>query len=110
MIQPLVENAIWHGLMHVEGKKKIRIAFTLDKNKINCSIEDNGIGILKSEKLKQNNKTQHRSVGLDNLRNRIKIMNEKYDTDCSLEISDLSQNGGNHTGTLVVLRLNVINL
>ncbi len=110
MIQPLVENAIWHGLMHVEGKKKIRIAFTLDRNKINCSIEDNGIGILKSEKLKQNNKTQHRSVGLDNLRNRIKIMNEKYDTDCSLEISDLSQNGGNHTGTLVVLRLNVINL
>lgn len=110
MIQPLVENAIWHGLMHVEGKKKIRIGFTLDKNKINCSIEDNGIGILKSEQIKQNNKTQHRSVGLDNLRNRIKIMNEKYDTDCSLEITDLSQNGGNHTGTLVVLRLNVINL
>jgi LytS/YehU family sensor histidine kinase len=110
MIQPLVENAIWHGLMYMEGKKKISIGFTLDQNKINCSIEDNGIGILKSEKMKQNNKTQHRSVGLDNLRNRIKIMNEKYDTDCSLEITDLSQNGGNHSGTLVVLRLNVINL
>ncbi len=110
MIQPLVENAIWHGLMHVEGKKNIKIGFTLVQNKINCSIEDNGIGILKSERMKQNNKTQHRSVGLDNLRNRIKIMNEKYDTDCSLEITDLSLNGGNHSGTLVVLRLNVINL
>jgi LytS/YehU family sensor histidine kinase len=110
MIQPLVENAIWHGLMQVEGEKKIRIGFTQDQNRITCCIEDNGIGIRQSEKLKQHNHSPHRSVGLENLRNRIKILNEKYDIDCRLEITDLAQSGENNRGTLAVLEFNAINM
>src|SRR3954453_7946769 len=108
MIQPLVENAIWHGLMLADGDKKIKIAFTQYENKIICTIEDNGIGIHCSEKLKEINKTPHRSHGLDNLRNRIKIMNEKYDTACSLEISDLGDMYKDRSGTRVVLGFNII--
>src|SRR4051812_11189353 len=103
MIQPLVENAIWHGLMLADDNKKILIAFAQHENKITCTIEDNGIGIHQSEKLKKINRTQHRSHGLDNLRNRIKIMNEKYDTACSLEINDLKDICNDRTGTRVVL-------
>ncbi len=110
MIQPLVENAIWHGLMQVEGEKMIRIGFTQKQNRVTCSIEDNGIGILESARLKQRNNSPHRSVGLENLRNRIKILNEKYDIDCRLEITDLGQNGENKRGTLVVLGFNAINI
>jgi putative methionine-R-sulfoxide reductase with GAF domain len=109
MIQPLVENAIWHGLMYVEGEKKIKIAFTRQENKIVCTIEDNGIGIRQSEKLKQTTTPPHQSVGLENLKKRIKIMNEKYDTACSLEIKDLNENGRNGRGTMVVLGFNLIN-
>jgi LytS/YehU family sensor histidine kinase len=108
MIQPLVENAIWHGLLPSESEKKILIKFTQNENRITCIIEDNGIGIRQSEQLKVMNRPLHNSVGLENLRKRIKIMNEKYDTDCSLEIFDLKETGKGDRGTKVVLRFNLI--
>lgn len=110
MIQPLVENAIWHGLMPSEANKKIRIAFTQEENQITCTIEDNGIGIRESEKLKKIHRPLHRSSGLENLQKRIHIMNEKYDTDCTLQIYDLKEKRRNDSGTLVILRLNIINV
>jgi putative methionine-R-sulfoxide reductase with GAF domain/sugar lactone lactonase YvrE len=110
MIQPLVENAIWHGLMPSQGDKRIRILFTQQENKITCSIEDNGIGIRASEKLKEGNTSLHRSVGLENIRNRIRMMNEKYNTQCTLEIIDLGEINHESCGTRVILQLNCINL
>jgi len=108
MIQPLAENAIWHGLMQKEGKKKLLIGFSRMGETISCTIEDNGIGINRSEQLKLINKPSHRSVGLSNLRNRIKIMNEKYDIHCTLEITDLNELDREKTGTCVVLRFKAI--
>jgi putative methionine-R-sulfoxide reductase with GAF domain len=110
MIQPLVENAIWHGLLQVEGEKKLLISFTTAQDRITCSIEDNGIGIFQAEKLKLLNRSQHRSVGLENLRNRIKILNEKYHIDCRLEITDLCSNEACKRGTLAVLGFNEITI
>ena len=110
MIQPLVENAIWHGLLPSEGEKRIQIKFTQNENRITCIIEDNGIGVRQAEKLKAISRPLHNSVGLENLRKRIKIINEKYNTDCSLEIIDLKETGRSEQGTRVVLRFNLINL
>ena len=53
--------------MQAEADKKIRIGFTQYMNKITCTIEDNGIGIRQSEKLKEKNKPLHQSVGLENI-------------------------------------------
>lgn len=108
MIQPLAENAIWHGLMYKNGEKNLTIRFFRSAGMIYCSIEDNGIGINKSEQLKKMSNSGHRSVGLSNLRNRIKIMNEKYDTGCTLEITDLQDIDSSRSGTRVVLRFKVI--
>ena len=108
MIQPLVENAIWHGLMHNEGQKKILIHFSRYKETISCIIEDNGIGINRSEELKKLHRPSHNSVGLNNLRNRIQIMNEKYDIHCSLVITDLSERNVESSGTRAVLKFKVI--
>ena len=110
MMQPLVENAIWHGLMQAGPDKRIMIGFTQTDNKITCTVEDNGIGIRQAEKLKEKNKPPHHSVGLENLQKRIKIMNDKYDMDCRLVISDLGENGKNGSGTRVVLQFNLINV
>jgi putative methionine-R-sulfoxide reductase with GAF domain/two-component sensor histidine kinase len=52
MIQPLAENAIWHGLMPKKGTKKLTIRFSKLQETISCIIEDNGIGINRSEQLK----------------------------------------------------------
>ena len=53
MIQPLAENAIWHGLMQNEGEKKLMIRFSRKRETISCTIEDNGIGINRSEQLEK---------------------------------------------------------
>jgi sensor histidine kinase YesM len=108
MIQPLAENAIWHGLMYKTGEKHLTIRFSRVAGAISCSIEDNGIGINRSEQLRKLSKSTHRSVGLSNLRNRIKIMNEKYDTGCTLQISDLQDIDSSKCGTRVVLQFKVI--
>lgn len=109
MIQPLVENAIWHGLMQSTTDKKIKIGFFQEENRIKCTVEDNGIGIRQSEKLKEKKRPHHNSMGLENLQKRIKIMNEKYDMNCSLNITDLNENGHNGSGTRVELEFNIIN-
>jgi ligand-binding sensor domain-containing protein len=105
MIQPLVENAIWHGLMHRKGDKKIVIRFVQNDDRITCTIKDNGIGIRQSEKKRLVAGQSH--VGLENLRNRIKIMNEKYHLHCTLNISDLGESNMYETGTLVVLQFKI---
>lgn len=73
---------------------------------VTCTIEDNGIGIRQSEKMKQVNNSP--SVGLDNLRNRIKIINEKYGMSCSLEITDLGEQNNQQTGTLAKLQFKTL--
>ena len=81
-----------------------------DENTITCTVEDNGIGIRHSQKMKEKTRATHHSVGLENLQNRVKIMNEKYDMNCSLVISDLNETGKNGSGTRVVLQFDVVNV
>ncbi len=109
IIQPLSENAIWHGLMCKEGDKKLSIHFSLIGETICCIIEDNGIGIKRSVELNQLKNPSHQSVGLNNIRNRMKIMNEKYDAGCTLEITDMKDIDKLKSGTRVTLRFNIIN-
>jgi ligand-binding sensor domain-containing protein len=106
MIQPLAENAIWHGLMHRQGDKKIIIRFEQCNDLFTCIIEDNGIGIRQSEKMKRISKQL--PVGLGNLRNRIKIMNEKYNMNCTLQITDLSEQIIPQTGTRAILQFKIL--
>ena len=80
----------------------------VSRNKIICTVEDNGIGIRRSEKLREKQRPLHRSVGLENLQKRIRIMNEKYQTNCSLQIIDLYEKGVNGGGTRAVLQFNQI--
>jgi putative methionine-R-sulfoxide reductase with GAF domain/anti-sigma regulatory factor (Ser/Thr protein kinase) len=108
MIQPLAENAVWHGLMPKKGKKKLVIHFSKNGERISCIVEDNGIGINRSAELKKLNRPLHKSVGLNNLRNRIKILNDKYDTGCSLEIFDLHDLNDGKTGSCAVLSFRII--
>lgn len=111
LIQPFVENAIWHG---TPGKDK-NITITIDFKKseasgglntqLACIIEDNGIGIRQSLKNKKGNDDLHHSVGIENINNRIRLLNEKYNLQSSISIedkSDLLSYAG--TGTIVTIR------
>lgn len=104
LIQPLVENAIWHGLMPKERDKWVHIRFFSRDDKLVCAIEDNGIGIRQSMHNKTFSHQMHRSMGIGNIRERIAVLNEKYRIRCSLTIedkADLPESAG--SGTLITL-------
>ncbi|HQW92275.1 MAG TPA: two-component regulator propeller domain-containing protein [Ferruginibacter sp.] len=106
LIQPFIENAIWHG---TSGNKK-NININVDFKKVNdqlvCIIDDNGIGINQSLELKSTNAGGHQPVGISNIQNRIHLLNEKYNLHSSITVEDkLNLPGYGETGTIVTLRL-----
>lgn len=104
LIQPLVENAIWHGLMPKEKDKWVHIRFFSEGDKLVCAIEDNGIGIRRSMQNKTFSQQTHRSMGIDNIRERIAVLNEKYRIRCSLTIEDKTDLPGSAgSGTVITL-------
>jgi len=107
LIQPLVENAIWHGMRNQAGDKKLNIRFYKSGEQLVCEIEDNGIGINQSTKDKAGSRHSHRSLGIQNISERLEVLNEKYSMNCSLSITDRSELPGNRKGTLAVLRFNI---
>ena len=110
LIQPLVENAIWHGLQNKDGEKKLAIRFSSSGEQLICEIEDNGIGINQSKKNRSSLRPAHRSLGVTNIHERLVVLNEKYKMNCSLTITDRSElPGHNESGTLAILRLSIKN-
>jgi len=108
LIQPFVENAIWHGLQKKQGEKKLFIRFYRKEDQLICEIEDNGIGILESQKNKSSLRPAHHSLGISNIQGRLAVLNEKYKMSCSLTIKDKTELAGTHrSGTLVTLQLNI---
>lgn len=101
LIQPFIENAIWHGAP-IDQKIMIRVDFLQQGSQLICHISDNGIGIESSLANKPAGHF-HRSLGISNVENRIRLLNEKYDLESSISITDKKYQGEN--GTIVTLRL-----
>lgn len=95
LLQPHLENAIWHGLRYKEEKGFLKLDFRIEKNLVKVTIEDNGIGLKKSKELKTTNQKVHESRGLTNTLERISLLNELYHKNISFQISerDLPQTG-----------------
>ncbi|RXK58715.1 hypothetical protein ESA94_15100 [Lacibacter luteus] len=104
LIQPFIENAIWHGSAQ-KGDMNIHISFKQEGNQLICIVEDDGIGI--EESLKRKKDIAHEpSVGIDNIKQRIALLNEKYNLHSAIQIQDkLTLSQANETGTIVTLRL-----
>lgn len=103
MIQPLVENAIVHGLLHKEGERKLDIAFRKDADAIICEIRDNGIGRQAAQRNKPL-KGHRQSKGVELSRQRLTVHNNKVD-DTSFIIEDLYNAEGKPLGTSVKLKI-----
>jgi len=103
LIQPFVENAIWHGLMHKEGERYLQIKFAESGNCIHCSVEDNGIGRERSKetKLATGQGKKHTSKGIQVSMERLDAMSNSNGCKGSLEIVDLKDENGKPKGTLV---------
>jgi hypothetical protein len=100
LIQPYVENAIWHGLMLREEGGHLLISLSIEGSLIKCIIEDNGIGRRRSAELKKSN---HKSLGMSITKERLEILNSLHGSQLSVEIVDLVNDAGEAAGTRVVI-------
>lgn len=101
LIQPYIENAVWHGLRYKEGKGKLSLTFARQNDHLNVVITDDGIGRKKSARLKTDNQKKHNSTGIKNIQQRLQILNTVYKTRYTVTIEDLPAD----TGTRVTITL-----
>jgi tetratricopeptide (TPR) repeat protein len=103
LIQPYIENAVWHGLRYKETKGFLSVKITSGVDELVITITDNGIGRKKSAELKTQNQRKHNSTGLRNIRERLGIINKVYRSNYRVDISDLEA----ESGTRVTLHIPV---
>lgn len=108
IIQPYVENAIWHGLLHKDGAGHLRITVKLqDRGMLECIIEDNGVGREKAKELKSKSATSRKSMGMQLTQNRLALLNRNAELNASISIIDMEDGQNQPTGTKVILRIPV---
>lgn len=107
ILQPYVENAIWHGLMHKDnGRGNLSIDIHQSADTIRFIIEDNGIGREKSRSLNTRLATTHQSVGMEITEDRIQRTNQLYGLTANVDVVDLKDSqDGKATGTRVIINL-----
>jgi LytS/YehU family sensor histidine kinase len=108
IIQPYVENAIWHGLLHKEhnGHLSVRVSMVAE-GMLQCIIEDNGIGRVKAKALKSKTATSRKSLGMTLTESRLGLLNKHAELNASVEILDLENVDREAVGTKVVLKIPV---
>lgn len=106
IIQPHLENAIWHGLRYKEEKGLLKMDFLLSGKEIHITIDDNGIGPTKSSELKTHNQKAHQSRGLTNTKERMTLLNELYKTKITFSMTEKQLP---ETGTVVQIIFPIIN-
>lgn len=104
ILQPFVENAIWHGLRYREGGGELTVAIVRKRGEVLVSITDNGIGRDRSSALKTRNQLNHQSTGLETTLQRLELINSHYGENFSVRISDAFPEE-EHVGTRVELKL-----
>ncbi len=110
ILQPFLENALWHGLSSKEGDKKIVITISkaTEEGHIHIGIIDNGIGRVASEKIKLGKVLKRKSMGIDITKERLANFSRDYQNSFNLDIIDLFHDDGEAKGTKVSLYIPVI--
>lgn len=108
LLQPYVENAIWHGITHKEGKGNITISINKNKHLLQCTINDNGIGRVASEKI-NSKKSKHKSHGMSITKERLEILNAMHKSPLSVEIADILNEKKEIAGTSVKIFIPIDN-
>lgn len=107
ILQPFLENALWHGLSSKEGEKNIVLEVNKGKEEgfIDIAIIDNGIGRKAADIIKRNKVLKRKSVGIDITKERLSNFSRDYQNSFNLEILDLFDETGIAIGTKVLLHI-----
>lgn len=106
IIQPYIENAIWHGLLHKTEGGHLSVHLSISSgNILQCVIEDNGVGREKAKELKSKSATTRKSLGMELTENRLLLLNQYAEVHSSVEIIDLFTDDLESAGTKVILKI-----
>lgn len=107
VVQPIVENAIKHGLMHKEGEKHLQVFFNLDEteNTLQITVADNGIGRQASEKLNTQNTNKPKSLATNAINQRLQLLNENRTQPITITTVDLKDDLDVSCGTKVIVNI-----
>jgi tetratricopeptide (TPR) repeat protein len=103
LVQPFLENAIWHGLRYRKDKGLLKLNFEKRNQHIKITIEDNGIGIEESKKLKTQHQKAREGRGMKNTLERIGLLNDLYKQDIRCKVEDKK----NEPGVLVEIEYKI---
>ena len=108
LLQPYVENAIWHGLMHKSEGGTVTVAVSQPQdNLLHIEITDDGVGRERAGELKSKSAGKHKSFGMQVTADRIRMINQLYNTQTQARIVDLVDSFGEACGTRVILEIPV---
>ncbi|AZB08260.1 tetratricopeptide repeat protein [Chryseobacterium sp. G0162] len=103
LVQPFLENAIWHGLRYRAEKGFLKLSFEKNERYLKVIVEDNGIGIEESKKQKTKHQKTREGRGMKNTLERIQLLNDLYKKDITCSVKDKE----NHNGVLVIIQINL---
>ncbi|MCW5900720.1 MAG: tetratricopeptide repeat protein [Flavobacteriales bacterium] len=101
LVQPFVENALWHGLAAKEGPRQLSVRFSAADKGLRCTVRDNGVG-RNGKSIKANG---HRSLGTELTNERLQLLTHRLQQRGSYTIHDLEDPKGGSAGTEVVIEL-----
>lgn len=104
ILQPLIENAIWHGILPLNAKGWIMVRIEQRAGYLYCSVEDNGIGRELSRLNKPANSLTYESRGMKLIGDRLRLYNQHADTG-NLQVIDKKDDSGQPAGTVVILKI-----
>jgi tetratricopeptide (TPR) repeat protein len=105
LLQPFVENAIWHGVNPKESDGEIGIEFLQKEEALYCIVKDNGIGRKKASEFKSQLATSHKSMGLQITKERLAMIGEQQRSESPVQIEDLYDENGLAAGTKVTIKI-----
>lgn len=105
LLQPYIENAVWHGLRYKSEKGELKISVkSLSKDELIITIIDNGIGRERSKTLKTAHQKKQNSKGMNNIKKRVAILNEMYKDKVDVSIEDFQTSEDAGTKVIVTLK------
>lgn len=106
LIQPNIENAVKHGLLHKQGEKKLDVHFYLqNESTLCCTVTDNGIGRQRSSEINAQRLTKHTSFATGATQKRLELLNHDRTLPIEVKYEDLHDIYGNASGTKVTLQI-----
>ena len=105
IIQPFIENAIWHGIVPSGSGGNVSVNITRKEDAIEISIDDDGIGREASAKNRSASSLTHQSKGVNLTQTRLELNNLLQQRQAVLETIDKKDEQGNSTGTIVIIKI-----